>query len=142
MHSIGGFPGRLRVPDGSHLFYAPGSELVLPNIPDKPSTDHVNIALEIILDLIADFPFVDEASRANAIATMLTPICRPAIKGATPLALFDATTLGTGKTLLSEVKGGRRIFLSIHRREKLKSPSPPGRAFSVLIGRRRPPPRH
>jgi ligand-binding SRPBCC domain-containing protein len=57
----------------------------------------------MILDIVADFPFVDEASRANAIAAMLTPVCRPAIKGPTPLALFDATTQGTGKTLLSEI---------------------------------------
>lgn len=57
----------------------------------------------MVLDIMADFPFVDEASRANAIAAMLTPVCRPAIKGPTPLALFDATTQGTGKTLLSEV---------------------------------------
>jgi hypothetical protein len=46
---------------------------------------------------------VDAASHANAIASILTPICRPAVKGPTPLALYDATTQGTGKTLLSEV---------------------------------------
>ena len=38
-----------------------------------------------------------------AIAAMLTPVVRPATKGPTPLALFDATTQGTGKSLLSEV---------------------------------------
>jgi len=59
--------------------------------------------VDMITGVIADFPFVDAASRANAIASMLTPICRPAIKDPTPLALYDATTQGTGKTLLSEV---------------------------------------
>jgi hypothetical protein len=34
---------------------------------------------------------------------MLTPICRPAIEGPTPLALVDATTQGSGKTLLTEI---------------------------------------
>src|SRR3974377_629194 len=57
----------------------------------------------MVSELIADFPFVDDASRTNAIASMLTPVCRPAIKGPAPLALYDATTQGTGKTLLSEV---------------------------------------
>jgi hypothetical protein len=87
----------------SRLYYAPDPALILPEIPEQPTTDHKEVAIEILLDIIADFPFVDVASRANAIASMLTPVCRPAIKGPTPLALFDATTQGTGKTLLSEV---------------------------------------
>jgi hypothetical protein len=41
--------------------------------------------------------------RTNAIAAILTLVVRLTIKGATPLALFEATTQGTGKTLLSEV---------------------------------------
>lgn len=87
----------------SRLFYAPARELILPEIPDEPSSEHVQVAIEMILDILSGFPFVDEASQANAIASMLTPICRPAIRGPTPLALFDATTQGTGKTLLTEV---------------------------------------
>jgi hypothetical protein len=87
----------------SHLFYAPDDGLHIPEIPEHPTSDHVDVAVDMISEVIADFPFVDEASRANAIASMLTPVCRPAIKGPTPLALYDATTQGTGKTLLSEV---------------------------------------
>ena len=87
----------------SRLFYAPDPALVLPGIPERPTRDDIKSAINIVRDIIADFPFVDAASHANAIAAMLTPICRPAIKGPTPLALFDATTQGTGKTLLSEV---------------------------------------
>jgi hypothetical protein len=87
----------------SGLYYAPQDGLRMAGIPEHPETDHIDVAVHLILDLILDFPFVDLASRANAIASMLTPICRPAIKGPTPLALYDATTQGTGKTLLSEV---------------------------------------
>ena len=87
----------------SGLYYAPDPALILPEIPEQPTADHVDVAIELVLDIIGDFPFVDVASRANAIASMLTPVCRPAIKGPTPLALFDATSQGTGKTLLSEV---------------------------------------
>ncbi|HEY1759643.1 MAG TPA: hypothetical protein VGG72_29990 [Bryobacteraceae bacterium] len=75
----------------SRLYYAPDPTLVLPDLVEEPTTDHRQIALEMIQDILVDFPFVDDASRANAIAAMLTPICRPAIRGATPLALFDAT---------------------------------------------------
>lgn len=87
----------------SRLFYAPDPGLILSEIPEEPTTDHVQIAADLILDVLADFPFVDAASRANAVGALLTPICRPAIKGPTPLALFDATTQGTGKTLLAEI---------------------------------------
>jgi hypothetical protein len=87
----------------SRLFYAPDPALVLPEFPERPTADHLDVAVEMVLDIIADFPFVDAASRANAIATMLTQVCRPAIKGPTPLALYDATSAGSGKTLLSEV---------------------------------------
>jgi hypothetical protein len=87
----------------SRLFYAPDENLHLPELAEYPTADHLEVAVEMIYDVIAEFPFVDQASRANAIASLLTPVCRPAIKGPTPLALYDATTQGTGKTLLSEV---------------------------------------
>ena len=53
--------------------------------------------------MIGDFPFVDQASYANAVGAMITAVCRHIIGGPVPLALFDATTQGTGKTLLAEV---------------------------------------
>ena len=87
----------------SHLLYAPATALQMPELEERPTQDHIEVAADMIMDVIEGFPFVDEASRANAVAAMLTPVCRPAIKGPTPLALFDATTQGTGKTLLSEV---------------------------------------
>ncbi|MGA3100146.1 MAG: hypothetical protein ABSF25_27145, partial [Bryobacteraceae bacterium] len=87
----------------SRLFYAHQDGLNMPQIPEHPTTDHIDVAVDLVLDVIADFPFVDPASRTNAVAAMLTPVVRPATKGPTPLALFDATTQGTGKTLLSEV---------------------------------------
>jgi len=87
----------------SRLFLAPTEGLSGIVIPPEPTRHHIRSALGLILDLIADFPFVDQPSRANAVATMLTVACRRVIRGLTPLALFDATTQGTGKTLLAEI---------------------------------------
>ena len=87
----------------SCLFYAQQDGLNMPALPDHPTADHIDVAAEMVHDVISDFPFVDVASRTNVIAAMLTPVVRPATKGPTPLALFDATTQGTGKSLLSEV---------------------------------------
>lgn len=87
----------------SGLYFAPATGLQMPELEERPTQDHIEVAVDMLMDVIEGFPFVDQASRANVVAAMLTPVCRPAIKGPTPLALFDATTQGTGKTLLSEV---------------------------------------
>jgi hypothetical protein len=65
--------------------------------------DHIDVALDLIGQVIGEFPFVDQASKANAIAAMLTPIVRPAIDAPAPMALFDAPEAGTGKSLLADV---------------------------------------
>jgi len=84
-----------------YLVPSPGMEDI--DIPDQPCRDHLDVALDVIRDAIGEFPFVDEASYANAIGAMITSVCRHIISGPVPLALFDATTQGTGKTLLAEV---------------------------------------
>jgi hypothetical protein len=87
----------------SRLYFAPAIGLEVPSIPDAPTSADVSTALAAIEDAIGEFPFEDQSSKANAIAALLTPIVRPAIKGPTPLAAFDASAAGTGKTLLAEV---------------------------------------
>ena len=87
----------------TYLFYAPAPGLRLPEIPESPMIDDVEAMLDLIDSAIGDFPFVDDSSRANAIASMLTPVVRPAIDSPTPLALYDAPQAGTGKSLLAEV---------------------------------------
>ena len=87
----------------SQLYLIPGAGLHDLDIPDVPTRDHLDVSVEMILDVFADFPFVDQASQTNAVAALLTAFCRHIIRGPVPLALFDATTQGTGKTLLAEV---------------------------------------
>jgi hypothetical protein len=87
----------------SCLLYTPAPGLLVPDIPYAPMIDDVDAAVDLIDSAIGDFPFVDDASRANFIASMLTPLVRPAIDSPTPLAVYDAPQAGTGKTLLAEV---------------------------------------
>ena len=68
-----------------------------------PTPKNVAEAKELIGDLLTDFPFVDDASKAHAVAILLLPFVRPMIAGATPLHLIDAPTEGTGKGLLADV---------------------------------------
>ncbi|MEO8285020.1 MAG: hypothetical protein ABI670_01125 [Chloroflexota bacterium] len=88
---------------GTRLLYVPAPDLTIPSISENPSGEEVQAALNLMIEAVGDFPYVDDASRANTLALMLTAIARPAIRGNVPLALVDAPTQGTGKTLLVKV---------------------------------------
>jgi hypothetical protein len=87
----------------TRLIYQPRPDLRLPPIPRSPTLTEVRKARDVILDLIDELPFVDDASLANAVGLMLTPILRPAIAGQVPLALLDKPKRGTGASLLGQV---------------------------------------
>ena len=83
------------------LYYHPGAALDVPPIPDAPTRDEAQAAAAIIEDeVLCDFCFDGDASRANAVALLLTPIVRPAVTSHVPLAVLDAPRRRTGKTLL------------------------------------------
>jgi hypothetical protein len=84
----------------SRLVYAPARGLIVPTVPARPSPEDCRRAVDLLAEAVNDFPFENEASRANAHALMLTPVVRPAIPGQVPMALIDATKAGTGKGLL------------------------------------------
>ena len=86
----------------SFMLDAPAG-LAIPAVPDVPTDEQVREALLAFDDLLADFPFVDKASRANALAMMITPIVRPAIRGCVPPFVIDAPRMGTGKGLLCDL---------------------------------------
>lgn len=85
-----------------HLVYCPDPKLTIPPVPSEPTKDEVRAARDQLLDLIEEFPFVDDASRANALALILTPVVRVAIAGPVPIALVDKTKRGTGASLLAQ----------------------------------------
>lgn len=111
LHGIIGAPA-LR-PDGSllqtagydlrtGLYYAP--KVDMPRIPDRPSIEEVTEAREFLLNrFLRDFLWVDEnADRANYIGLLVTPILRPYVRSVIPFGLINATTQGSGKTILSD----------------------------------------
>jgi hypothetical protein len=77
--------------------------LVVPEVPRNPAPAQVKEARELLVtELLGDFPFDDQASRAHAVAMTLQPFARQMIPGPTPIYLLDAPTEGTGKTLLAD----------------------------------------
>ncbi|MCL4299474.1 MAG: bifunctional DNA primase/polymerase [Anaerolineae bacterium] len=84
----------------SRLCYLPQKDLVIGDI--TPTDRNIEAAKNLLLDdILGDFPFVDEAAKANALALMLLPFVRPYIDGPTPNHIIEAPTEGTGKTLLA-----------------------------------------
>lgn len=98
-------------PDGSILRiegYDPATRLVLvepppmPEIPDRPSRADALQALELLDELLVDFPFVDDASRSVALSALITPVVRGALTVA-PLHVARAPTPGSGKSYLIDL---------------------------------------
>lgn len=87
----------------TELYYAPAPNLHLPDIIESPTQQDAKKAIAIIEEVICDFPFENQSSRANAIGAMMTPILRPLISGTVPMSLFDKPQAGTGASLLADV---------------------------------------
>lgn len=89
------------------VYYSPTAEFRNTefSVPDSPTPEDIASAKRTIAEIICDFPFVDDASRINCIATLISPVVRDLIKGPVPMALFDKPQPGTGASLLTEIIG-------------------------------------
>jgi hypothetical protein len=85
------------------LYYAPHDGMEACKVPLHPTQEEREAALALLLSAVGEFPYVNDADKANALGLLLTPVLRPAIKRHVALALIDAPKQGTGKGLLSDV---------------------------------------
>lgn len=83
------------------LLLAPG-QLSLPSVPDHPTREDAQAALETLLQPLSQFPFLADADRSVAISALLTAVCRPALSSA-PIHGFSAPTAGSGKSTLVDI---------------------------------------
>ena len=81
--------------------YRPSTEY--PPVPDQPTQSEAAAALAELVDLFCDFPYANEPSRYVPIASILAILARAAIDGPVPAFLFDASVMGSGKTLQCDV---------------------------------------
>jgi hypothetical protein len=84
----------------SELFYHPTSDI--PTISEHPTRQNAQAAAKWLLDMISDFPFDNECSRDNYLGLLLTFAIRQ-LCDCVPLALIDAPTAGSGKSLLAKI---------------------------------------
>lgn len=73
------------------------------DVPEAPTLADARAAVETLSNLVCDFPFANTTHRAAWLAGVLTVVARPAINGPTPMLLLDASSRGSGKTLLADV---------------------------------------
>jgi hypothetical protein len=93
------------------LLYMPARDLNVPPVPERPTRHQLQEARDFLLEnVLVDFPFVDDgkekgtsASRANALALLLTPVIRPLLNNLAPLAILDKPQQGTGAGLYAEI---------------------------------------
>ena len=71
-------------------------------IPASPTKDGALAALQELIEPIAKFPFVDEASKSVQLARMLTGVCRTALP-TSPLFGYTAPAARTGKSMLIDI---------------------------------------
>lgn len=84
----------------------PGPAGPVPPVPERPTSADVRQAADMLREPFVDFPFVNQASRANLLSAVLTPILRPLLDGANvPLMILNAPKQGTGKSLLTDIVG-------------------------------------
>lgn len=70
-----------------------------------PTIEDARAAVDVLLEVVRDFPFETPAHRASWLAGVLTSFACYAIEGPCPLFLVTANTRGAGKTLLVDVAG-------------------------------------
>ena len=95
-------------PDGtilSALGFDPATRLllidspVMPPIPEHPTKADAQNSLQLLEDLVVEFPFVDDVAKAGALSAIITPVVRGALP-VVPLHVADAPRAGSGKSYL------------------------------------------
>jgi len=102
------------------LLYEPSCTV---RVLESPSKDDARQAIDNLLDLLVDFPFLEKRLHQTAwLATLLSVVGRAAIEGPVPLLLIDASDKGSGKTLLADLLAVIVLGKPAPRRTKPESP--------------------
>ena len=83
-------------------------------VPDEPTPEDAAEARGFLLDqFLRDFPWAEEADKANHVGLMVTPILRRYLGSPVPFGVITANMPGSGKTILTSSLGllnGQRVM--------------------------------
>ena len=101
--------------EASRLYYSTIApiNLAIPELSQQAAEEAIQWLID---EVLVDFPFVDDASRANALAALITPTLRPTIDGCVPFYVVDKPTPGCGASLLVTEAN---IYFILHHLEML-----------------------
>lgn len=104
-------------------------------VPDSPTPEDAKDAINILFDIVCDFPFADEAHRSAWLAALLSPLSRFAHDGNIPLVVLQANTRRAGKTklveIISQIVNGRAPAVTTHTKNEEEERK---RITSTLLG--------
>ncbi len=83
------------------LLYRPGASK-FPAVTDKPTVPDAQRAADELLEVVKDFPFVEDSDRSAWLTLVLSLIGRSAISGCVPMFGLTANCRGSGKSLLAD----------------------------------------
>jgi len=86
----------------TRLYYAPTPGFTSPVVRDRPTKEDIEGSVKLLREIYINFPFVDEASRTNTIATLMSAVIRPMINGLVPMALFNKPQAGVGASMIAK----------------------------------------
>lgn len=89
--------------DQTGMLFLPDDGLNVLNVPDNPSSTDIALARELILQPIAEFPFVSEDDRATWVGLAFTPALRQLFPPPYQMGVVSATNPGSGKTMLANM---------------------------------------
>jgi hypothetical protein len=89
------YTGYLFIDDGTHWH----------QIQATPTPAQVKYAVDLLLDVVCDFPFGTDEHRSAWLSTLCAVVGRPAIDGPVPMLWVDGVRAGTGKTKLARLPG-------------------------------------
>jgi putative DNA primase/helicase len=88
------------------------SEVPMPPLSEFPTRSEAETAVSLLVELLGEFPFVDDVSKAVTLSMVMTPVLRGAMPAA-PMHLATAPEAGTGKSYLADtasvIATGERI---------------------------------
>lgn len=110
-----------------HLLLSPGYDgktqtfyagIVEVSVPEAPTREDAQNAVGTLLDVVNDFPFVDDAHKSAWLAALLSPLSRFMHEGNIPLVVVQANDRRVGKSklagLISLIVTGQSPAIMVH----------------------------
>lgn len=83
------------------LLFLPPASMGPVTVPNAPTAEEIKRARDLVVEPVAQFPFVSEDHRANWVGAMLTPLLRRVLPPPYPMVVITATNRGSGKGFLA-----------------------------------------